>query len=104
MHVNAITPLALASGCIHVARPDAIFPGGTGVRRGRPYSGLTFVRPLPAGAVAPEGFLNELQVFLTAPVEGGRTAESRNQGQFEHRVRGRRHHRRLASQREAHHP
>ena len=52
--------------------------------------GLTFGRPLPAGAVAPSGFLNDLQEFPTAPAEGERTAESRDRGDCEHRVRGRR--------------
>ena len=49
----------------------------------RPYVRKT---PPPAGAVAPVG---DLQEFPTAPAEGERTAEGRDRGQFEHRVRGR---------------
>ena len=52
MHSIAIAPLAPPSGFIHVAELDALFRGVPGVRQGRPGSGLTFERPLPADAGA----------------------------------------------------
>ena len=78
MHVNSIGPLAPLSGCIHVAGLGALFPGVTGVSRGRPGSGLTFGKPLPAGAVTPGGFLGDLQESPTASAESGTEGSSNN--------------------------
>lgn len=102
LYVNAFAPLALHSGSIPVAGWTNFLLVCQASGEKGPAASLRLGNPSPPARLPPGGFLGDLHEFPTSPAEGGRTAGGRDRGQFELRVRGWRHHSRLASQRGAH--
>ena len=99
MHEDAIVPLALPQVGKHIAELIMFLPGVPSAGREVHRRGVPCRMPFSHKA-APRRFFDDLQEFPPALAKRGRPAEGRYRGHGKSRVRGRRHHKRLARQSE----